>query len=147
MLRKLGLRIGIFFVACAAILTAAQVLSGCKTGTPDQQTQLEKDAALQITCTTGEDCEIKWGRAIDWIKRNSHWTIRNQTDFMIQTYPSVGGSAASSFLVTKLSLGSDDYKIAMTSVCDNFLACRPSTTELRAYFNRFVLGAEKKEQP
>lgn len=140
MLRKLGLLIGTFFSACAAILTTTQLLSGCKTVPPEQ---LEQEASQQITCTTGEDCEVKWGRAIDWINRNSHWTIRNRTDFMIQTYPSVGGSAASSFLVTKLSLGSGVYKIAMTSECDNFLACRPSTTELRASFNRFVRGAEK----
>ena len=62
MLRNFGLRIGIAFGTCAAILTTAQLLSGCKTVTPEQQTQLEKDAALQITCTTGEDCESQVGQ-------------------------------------------------------------------------------------
>lgn len=148
MLRNFGLRIGIAFGTCAAILTTAQLLSGCKTVTPEQQTQLEKDAALQITCTTGEDCEVKWGRAIAWINRNSHWRIQTQNDFMIQTYPSFRGSAASSFLVTKLPSGSGVYKITMTSECGTFPDCRPSTTELSAKFNRFVVGGmEETDKP
>ena len=140
MLRKLGPRIGISFGACAAIFITAQVLSGCKTLTPEQQAQLEKDAALQITCTTGEDCDAKWSRAIAWITRNSHSPIRTQNDFMIQTYPSPRGSSASSFLVTKLASGSGVYKITMTSTCGGFPDCEPSATELSAKFNRFVAG-------
>ena len=122
-------------------LTLVPVLSGCVTLTPEQQAQLERDAAQQITCTKGEDCEVKWGRAITWISRNSQWKIQTQNDNMIQTYTSVGSSAASSFLVNKVPLGNGVYEIGMTSGCDNLLGCIPDATELKASFNRFVSGA------
>lgn len=122
-------------------LTLGPILSGCATLTPEQQAQLEKDATQQITCTKGDDCEVKWGRAITWISRNSQWKIQTQNDSMIQTYTPINQSAASGFLVNKIPLGNGVYEIAMTSGCDNLLGCIPNATELKASFNRFVIGA------
>lgn len=145
MFRSKDFRIKILFGVCA-IVAAVQFLSGCASMTPEQEARLEKDAGQQVTCTQGDECEVKWGRAITWVSRISQWKIQTQTDNIIQTYTSVGGSAASSFLVNKVPLGNGVYDIAMISACDNLIACIPNATELKASFNRFVIGAVEQKK-
>jgi len=115
-------------------------LSACTTLTPQEEAQVQANANRKITCTKGSDCDVKWGRAITWISRNSQWKIQTQSDYLIQTYTAVGGSAASSFLVNKVPLDSDTFEIVMTSGCDNLIGCIPDATMLRAAFNNFVIG-------
>ena len=126
-----------FFTLCVV----SYALTGCVTMTPEQQAKMNKDAAQKVTCTKGDDCEVKWGRAITWISQNSQWKIQTQNENMIQTYTAVGGSAASHFLVNKVPQGSGLYEITMASGCDNFIGCVPDATYLKASFNRFVVGA------
>ena len=128
------------------IIAATLLLSGCVTLTPEQKAELERQAAQQVTCTKGDDCEVKWGRALTWISQNSQWKIQTQNDNMIQTYTPINQSAASGFLVNKVPLGNGVYEITMASGCDNLLGCIPNATELKASFNRFVLGAEVPRQ-
>lgn len=116
-------------------------LTGCVTMTPEQQAQLQRDAAIQITCTKGDDCEEKWSRAVAWISQNSSYKIQTQTDSLIQTFNPTGSSPSSGFLVNKFALGKGIYQITMSSACNNAFGCIPDAQELRASFNRFVAGA------
>ncbi|ALA60181.1 hypothetical protein [Nitrospira moscoviensis] len=118
------------------------ILAACTTLTPEQELHLKTIAATPVVCSKGDDCEMKWGRAIAWISRNSQWKIQTQTDNIIQTYTPIGASAASGFLVNKVPLGDGRYEIMMTSGCANFIGCIPDATTLRARFNEFVLGPE-----
>lgn len=123
-------------------------LVGCVTTTPttpEQQAQLEKDAAKKVTCTRGDDCKVKWDRAITWISQNSQWKIQTQNENMIQTDTAAGGSPASHFLVNKVLRGKGLYEITMMSGCDNFIGCEPDATYLKASFNRFVVGAAQPQ--
>src|SRR3989442_15490638 len=101
------------------IIALTLISCGCVSLTPEQQDQLERDAAREIICVMGDDCDVKWGRAIAWVSRNSHWKIQTQTDNLIQTFTPVGSSAASGFLVNKVPLGNGQYQIVMSSACDN----------------------------
>ncbi len=128
-------------ISACSIIVAAQFISGCVALTPEQEAQLNRDATQLVTCTKGEDCDVKWGRAITWISRNSQWKIQLQNDSMIQTYTPIGQSASSGFLVNKVPQGNGVYEITMTSACDNIIGCIPDARELKASFNRFVMGA------
>jgi hypothetical protein len=139
MLGRRGLRIELPFNTRVAI-AATLFLSGCAL-TPDQG-ELERHAANKIIRTLGDDCDVKWRRAITWVSQNSQWKIQTQNDNLIQTHPPINRSAASGFLVNKVPLGHKIYEISMTSGCDNLLGCIPNATGLKASFNRFVLSAE-----
>lgn len=128
------------------IIAATLFLSGCTGLTAEQQAELERYAAQKITCTQGDDCDVKWGRAITWVSQNSQWKIQTQNDSMIQTYPATNESAASGFLVNKVRLGNGVYEITMSSRCGKLYDCIPNPTELKARFNRFVVGAEGPSQ-
>jgi hypothetical protein len=125
---------------CGVLLIAFLSASGCTTLTPEQQAQLQKDASMKITCMKGDDCDMRWGRAIAWISQNSRWKIQSESDFLIQTYTSSRSSTASSFVLNKVPMGNDMFEINMTSGCANWLGCTPNATELKATFNRFVAG-------
>ena len=137
MLGRSELRIGLPFNTRVAI-AATLFLSGCTGLTAEE---LERYAAQKITCAQGDDCDVKWGRAITWISQNSPWKIQTQNDSMIMTYPPTNESPASGFLVNKVPLKTGVYEITMSSRCGKLDGCIPNPTELKGSFNRFVMGA------
>lgn len=120
-------------------------LTGCVTMTPEQQAQLQRDAAVQITCTKGDDCDEKWSRAVAWVSQTSSYKIQMQTESLIQTFTATGGTPSSGFLVNKVALGKGTYQISMSSACDNVFGCIPDAQTLRGSFNRFVGGVQSTQ--
>lgn len=108
--------------------------------TPQEQAQIQANANRKITCTKGEDCDLKWGRAITWVSQNSRWKIQLQNDYLIQTYTSMDGSPRSSFLVNKIPIDNGQSEIVMSSGCGNVFGCVPDATILLASFNNFIIG-------
>lgn len=121
---------------CALVIT----LSSCVS--PQQQAAINEQAQRQITCMQGEDCDIKWGRAVAWVAKYSSWKIQLQSDLIIQTYSAVGGSPSPGYLVNKVPLGNGRFHITLTSGCDNIFGCVPDHTTSLASFNQFVGGSE-----
>lgn len=119
-------------------------VAGCATLSPEQVAALQERASKRVTCVKGEDCEIKWGRAIAWVVRHSEWKIQTQTDNIIQTFgPSTQiNTTASAFVVNKVPLGDGSYEIGMGSSCGNIFGCIPDALTLRASFNHFVLEGQ-----
>jgi len=119
------------------------LLAGCATMTPEQiaaKKAMEANAAKEIICLKGDDCDVKWGRAIDWIKKESKWKIKTQTDNLIQT---LGLDSTDNrhpgFVVFKTPVGSERFRITMDTVCD----CFENPLLFKASFNTFVLGEVK----
>jgi len=110
---------------------------GC--ATPAQRAKLQQIANQPIYCEKGNDCEVKWGRAILWISNNSYWKIRQQTDNLITTEGPFNKTKAS-YVVNKTPLGGGRYQITMRLGCGNPFGCVPSTLSLKASFVKFVLG-------
>ena len=127
-----------FWLLCLTCMLIAS-MSGCVTLTPEQQAQLDKVASRKVTCTKGDDCDVKWRRALTWVSRNSR-KFQMRGDSIIDTFIPVNQSAASNFLVSKVPLGNGVYEITIITGCDNLRGCVPNATQLRASFNRFVLG-------
>lgn len=124
-----------WFIAAWVLL-----MGGCSTMTPEQKVALEQNAARPVICSKGDDCDVKWGRALSWVLKNSSWKIQSQSDNLIQTFTPINASAASGFIVNKVPLGNGQFQIVMTSGCDNFLGCIPDAITLKASFNQFVDG-------
>lgn len=134
-----------FLVGAVIAVFLGSGLTGCVTMTPEQQAQLQRDAAIQITCTKGDDCDEKWSRAVAWISQNSSYKIQTQTDSLIQTFTPTGGTTSNGFLVNKVALGKGTYQITMSSACDNPFGCIPDAQTLRASFNPFVGGVQSTQ--
>lgn len=115
--------------------------------TPQEQAQIQANANRKITCTKGDDCDMKWGRAITWVSQNSHWKVQLQNDYLIQTYTSMNGSPYSSFLVNKAPIDNGSSEIVMSSGCGNMFGCVPDETILRASFTNFIIGPAPTPTP
>jgi hypothetical protein len=122
------------------------LLAGCATLTPEQIAEKqakEISAAREIICVKGGDCEVKWGRAINWVKRESKWKIQIQTDSAIQTLGlDSGDSHSPGFIVMKVPAGNGRFRITMDSSC-GCIGDLLNDPSLKASFNAFVLGEVK----
>lgn len=108
-----------------------------------------RDAADPVVCQRGEDCEVAWGRALQWISANSHWKLRNVTDFLIATEGPMDTDRPA-FTIQKVPQGQGVYRIEMSAACadtmDNRLrGCDPDVTYLIATFNRYVRERPRSE--
>ena len=102
-----------------------------------QISYLSNQANTPIYCEGGENCEIKWSRAIMWISQYSHWKIRVQTDSLITTEGPFD-TVDAAYQVQKVPLGNNKYSIDMSLGCGNPFGCVPSALELKASFVQFV---------
>lgn len=122
------------------ILVAGLVLSGCVTMTPQQRAAMQASAARPITCFGPEDCQIRWGRALQWVKLHSAYRFDQASDSLISTKGPLPSSPDSAFTITKLARGGGRYDIDFSAGCDNFIGCIPSVIEEKASFADYVMA-------
>jgi hypothetical protein len=127
------------YVILAAALCSA-VLTGCSTLSPAQQAALGAEASKRILCSDGEDCSVKWGRALQWTVNNATYSISAQTDSLIQTRGPEEYGTSAGFTITKVPLGGGQSEIRISGACANMFGCIPSLVESRASFVRAVTG-------
>lgn len=116
------------FSAAAAVL-----LAGCS-----HQSATVAEPVQPITCQAGADCDAKWSRAVSYVANNAGWKIQTQTDSLIQTFTSTGGSTRPGYTITKTAVGNGRYEIALAGSCGNLIACIPTIPEARTHFSDFV---------
>jgi len=59
------------------------LFTACALGAPSP---VEREIASRpLTCTKGDDCELRWARALAWVTHNSHWKLRTATEAVITT--------------------------------------------------------------
>lgn len=121
------------------LISTSIFLYGCSTALMSKQqiSYLSSEANKPIYCEGGENCEIKWSRAIMWISQYSHWKIRVQSDSLITTEGPFD-TVHAAYQVQKVPLGNNKYSIDMSLGCGNPFGCVPSTLELKASFVQFV---------
>lgn len=93
-----------------------------------------------ITCAAGDDCAVKWGRALTWVIEHSQYQIRIQSDSLIQTAGPTANDAWSAFTVSKVPTGEGVYQINFKAECDNMFGCAPPVAKSRASFAAAVNG-------
>jgi hypothetical protein len=71
------------------------------------------------------------------IVNNSGWKIQTQTDSLIQTFNSTGGSTRPGYTITKTAVGNGPYEIALTGSCDSLVPSVPTIpTGARSFHER-----------
>jgi hypothetical protein len=113
--------------------------------TPPPDPLLLNAANAPQRCTISEDCEVKWGRAFDWVRHHSVWQINVATNSLIQTEGQMN-LASPAFTVRRTAVGEDQYEIVLEIACaDTFDAqtsCLPHVLEWKANFASIVNRGE-----
>jgi hypothetical protein len=95
---------------------------------------------MPVTYQGFDDCEVKWGRALQWVLHNSEYRIQVQTDSLIQTAGPTEDSASPAFVISRIPLGGGRYEFSMQAGCDNIFGCVHSVETSRAAFAVTVMG-------
>ena len=123
------------------------LLVGCAS-TPEQDVAMRRDVVRDVTCEGQSDCEVKWGRAIQYVLDNSSFRIQQQTDSLIQTAgPSSKNQSDLAMLISKVPLGGGKYRFDLRAGCDNAFGCYPSLEYAKAYFVRTVMDGKTGPRP
>lgn len=89
-------------------------------------------------CSTEPECDAKWETAQLWVARNAGYKIQTATNVLIETYNSVGSSAAIQVRVLKEPAGGGAYRLLVYVSCANLFGCVPDTWDAAIDFNRYV---------
>jgi hypothetical protein len=113
--------------------------------TPPPDPLLVNAANAPLKCSISKDCEVKWGRAFDWVRHHSVWQINVATNSLIQTEGPMN-LASPAFTVRRTAVGEDQYEIVLEIACaDTFDAqtsCLPHVLEWKANFASIVNRGE-----
>lgn len=121
-------------------LAFAAIFGGvaCAHVTPEQQVA----AAQQVTCSSKDDCELRWARATKWLQDNSHWKLRTVTESLLTT-EGPNGQTFTAYEVSKFPMGNGTYEIQFKAGCNNMgLGCHPSIVGATASFKRYVMTGD-----
>lgn len=124
------------------IVIAMALLAACSLQTY-QKMAAEGDAQKQALlahvpkCSQARECEGMWAAARSWVTANCGMKIQTITDSFIQTYGSIGSSAACQ--VTKDPEAAGGYSFHLAVSCDGL--CVPSPAEKVSDFQSTVRTA------
>ncbi|HUC62648.1 MAG TPA: hypothetical protein VMF53_11910 [Alphaproteobacteria bacterium] len=100
----------------------------------------ERQAVRQAECTNELDCEVKWGRALQWVRETSPFRLRYESRNLIQTSGPERGNAAVAFTVTRMPEVNGTTGIEFSAHCGYDVGCAPPLVSLKANFVRYVMG-------
>jgi len=125
------------------ISAIALFLQSCATS-PERLAQMDEFNRTIPTCSTEQDCLVKWQAAQVWVTRNSGYRVQIANDVLIQTYGPSGESMALAMSVVKEPTGGSGYRIIVSTSCANIFGCRPNAWESALQFNREIsaIGSE-----
>lgn len=124
----------LLFCACLSL-----ALFGCEAGTPEQRAQWAREASRPIVCTQGLDCDIKWGRALEWVKANSAYRITTYTQNIIATAAPKRYDESPAFTIVRIAKGDGIYRIEFQRSCQGADICYGSPLAEKASFVSYVL--------
>lgn len=120
------------------VISLIFLLSACTGMSSTQRSQWTRDAGQNLTCFKGPDCEVKWERALTWVKNNAEAPIKIANETIITTdYPY--NSKDAYFSITKTENYPGSYTINFRANCSSVFGCSPSILELKASFANYVI--------
>lgn len=125
----------LILLAAVVALAAGPALAKAPKVTPE----ILAEAARPVTCDSPDDCEVKWGRALQWVLNNSAYKIQTQTDMMISTYGPEANSPLPAFTVNRVPKGGGVYEFNWRAACNNMFGCSPNLTLAKAAFVRAIM--------
>ncbi len=115
--------------------------------TPEQvahAAKVREDASKPVTCQRGDECEIKWARALAWIHEHSYWKLDTATDSIVTTAGPFS-TEHTAYSVLKVPLGNGVYRLDFQAKCGVRDAlypkndiCEPKLLEAVASFVNYV---------
>lgn len=130
-----------------AVLFVAAVLPSCTTMDAQQRAELTAQANRSVTCKKGDDCEMKWSKATQWVKENCEYKFQTVSDNVIQTMGPLPYDPSPAYTITKMSDGNGVYTFDFSGGCDNIFACIPSLLQAKASFVNYVMGSGMDSRP
>jgi len=124
-----------------AVLAGACISAGVSAQDHTQTVLSQQTKNLEIKCTSKNECDMKWGRALAWVSQNSTFKVRLATDSIITTEGPIdefGYRTLSTFIINKVPLAGGTYRIEFSSGCLSTAGCVPSHNELFASFGAYV---------
>lgn len=115
-------------------------LAGCATMSNEQRAELEISASRSITCQGKDDCEVKWSRAVQWVRENSAYRFDQATEYVISTKGPLPNDVRPAYTITRVAKGDGSFEFDFGGGCDNMFGCRPSMLEAKASFSDYVMG-------
>lgn len=88
------------------------------------------------TCSSEEQCEDKWRKATDWIKRNSRFQAAVDQPDLFSTYGAVYANTDLSFVLARRSRADGTTEILARAWCGNVIACKPKPKDAIASLAR-----------
>lgn len=123
------------------VALCAVVLAGCTVPPPGAQDRADADKPL--VCEGPEQCAAYWQRAQTWLVHNSVWKIETVTDDRMATFTPTRRSDERGYEVRRQPAGSNRQELTLATTCRGYMwRCNVSDTAARAYFYRYVSGAE-----
>jgi len=114
------------------------LLPGCAEMMAKRQQNIDQFRQTIPSCTE-ETCKARWNAAQAWIVKNCGMKLQIVTDTVIETYNPPKNSLTLAARVLKEPIGNGEYKIIITTYCDNIFGCSPDALDAANDFNRYVL--------
>ena len=96
--------------------------------------------ATPVACTSAQECDAKWARALAWVNSNAQYPVTTASDTVIATDGPAKHSQIPAIRVEKRRQTNGETQIIMLSQCTNIFRCDPTALELRDSFNQ-AMGA------
>ena len=77
-------------------------------------------------CYAGEDCELKWGRAVSWVINHGANIVQRTDDFILTQPGMLYGEDA--IQINRISRGNQQYEIVIRFECASIISCKPRTS-------------------
>lgn len=124
----LALLVCILIMGCGSMLAAGR----------ERRAYWQQEASRPVICNSGKDCEVMWGKCLQWVQANSRWKLRTVNDFIITTEGPFN-TYDPAFSITKRPNQDGTYSIDFNGGCGN-LGCSPALLYFNARFVNFVNG-------
>ena len=91
-----------------------------------------------VECRAGKDCEVKWGKAILFVKAYSEEPIHSINNYRITTSRPKDRGNILSFEVTKIANSGNSYQIILEVWCHSLIACEDDPVKAAETFVNYV---------
>ncbi|WP_159981922.1 MULTISPECIES: hypothetical protein [unclassified Novosphingobium] len=90
------------------------------------------------TCSSEADCDEKWKRASDWIRKSTRFQFAVDRPDLLATYGAIYANTDLSFVLTRRQRADGTTEIAARAWCGNVVACNPKPKNAIAALTREV---------
>jgi hypothetical protein len=125
--------------ACLAVSTIVACGPKPEVPTPEEIARWQRIADTEILCNVGIDCEIKWGRALEWMREVGPKPLTTANDRLIEGQYGSRRYPGPRYVVTRVHVAPGVQRIAFSKECprETCISAPFHSTELSILFTRY----------